>query len=113
MAKRLLRPAQVFGPNGRLPVGRTKFYADFVATNRIRLVHLGPRAVAVVEDELDELIEDLRRKRDAGMGDARQSQKSPLPQPRHEVRRIPLAHAKATSSPQARRVLKRAQLKEP
>ena len=66
MSKRLLRLFQVYGKQGRLPVGRTKFYEDFVHTGRLRLVHLGPKAVAVLEDELDQLIAELSGARDKG-----------------------------------------------
>jgi hypothetical protein len=63
-ARSLIRPKNVYGPGGRLPIGRTKFYEDFVNTGRIRLVRLGPKSVAVVDDELDQLINELIAERD-------------------------------------------------
>jgi hypothetical protein len=59
--RRLVRPKEA---QKRLGVGRTKFYQDFVATGRLRLVGLGPRSKAAVEDELDDLIEELIAERD-------------------------------------------------
>ena len=64
-ARRLSRPNNVYGPQGRLPVGRTKFYEDYVNTGRLRLVRLGPKSVAVVDDEVDKLIAELIAERDA------------------------------------------------
>jgi hypothetical protein len=73
----MLRPKQIYGKGGRLPVGRTKFDSDYVfheggeefvpgtRVPRLRLVHLGPRSVAGFEDELDALLEGLRAERDA------------------------------------------------
>jgi predicted DNA-binding transcriptional regulator AlpA len=49
-----------------LGIGRSKFWEDFVRAGRLRLVRLGPRSVAVPEDELDALIDELIRERDAG-----------------------------------------------
>jgi hypothetical protein len=63
-ARRLSRPKNVYGPHGRLPVGRTKFYEDYVNTGRLRLVRLGPKSVAVVDDEVDKLIDELIAERD-------------------------------------------------
>ena len=54
--RRLVRPKEA---QQRLGVGHTKFYADFVNTGRLRLVELGPRSKAAVEDELDALIDRL------------------------------------------------------
>ena len=59
--RRLVRPKEA---QKRLGVGHTKFWQDFVATGRLRLVELGPRSKAAVEDELDELVE-LIAERDA------------------------------------------------
>ena len=33
---------------------------------RLKLVHIGPRAVAAFEDEVDDLVEGLRQHRDGG-----------------------------------------------
>jgi hypothetical protein len=59
--RRLVRPKEA---QKRLGVGHTKFWQDFVATGRLRLVELGPRSKAAVEDELDDLIEELITERD-------------------------------------------------
>ena len=42
--KSLTRVGKVYGKNGRIPVGRTKFYEDYVATGRLTLIPLGLRA---------------------------------------------------------------------
>jgi hypothetical protein len=59
--RRLVRPKEA---QKRLGVGHTKFWQDFVATGRLRLVELGPRSKAAVEDELDDLIAELIAERD-------------------------------------------------
>jgi hypothetical protein len=76
-AKRILRPAQVHGPNNKIPVGHTKFFEDMVyheggdefvpgtKIRRLRRVPLGERAIGFLEDEVDALIEGLRAHRDA------------------------------------------------
>ncbi len=51
--KSLTRVGKVYGKNGRIPVGRTKFYEDYVATGRLTLIPLGLRAKAVDDDEID------------------------------------------------------------
>jgi predicted DNA-binding transcriptional regulator AlpA len=56
MPRQILRPKEA---QRRLGVGHTKFYEDFINTGRLRLVRLGPRAVGIVERELDELIDQL------------------------------------------------------
>ena len=43
--------------------GKSKFY-ELVNAGRLRLVRLGPKSVAVVEHELDALIEELIAERD-------------------------------------------------
>jgi predicted DNA-binding transcriptional regulator AlpA len=48
----------------RLGVKKTCFYDLFIATGRIKPVKIGTRAVGYLEDEIDELIEGLRRERD-------------------------------------------------
>ena len=57
MSKRLIRVGKVYGRDGPLPVGKTKFYTDFVATGRLHLISLGPRARAVDAAELDAVIQ--------------------------------------------------------
>jgi predicted DNA-binding transcriptional regulator AlpA len=74
MAKQLLRPKAA---RERVGVKRTKFDADYVDHGRegernipgtdiprVRPVPLGPRAIAFIEAEIDELIERLARRRD-------------------------------------------------
>ena len=43
----------------RLGVKQSKFYEDFVGTGRLTLLELGPKARAVDEDQLDEVIAAL------------------------------------------------------
>jgi hypothetical protein len=69
--KRLLREKAIYGRDGRLPVGRTKFRKDFVLRDasepfipgtsipRLRPVTLGTRCVAFDEQEVDAVIEAL------------------------------------------------------
>ena len=59
--RRLIRPREAWA---RLGCGHTKFY-ELVGAGRIRLVELSPRIKAVVEDELDALIDELIEARDA------------------------------------------------
>ena len=78
MAKKMLRPQQIYGRNGRIPVSKTKFWDDIVyheggdpyirgtSIPRLRLAHIGARAVAGFEDEIDAIVEGLRKHRDAG-----------------------------------------------
>jgi hypothetical protein len=75
MTTRLLRPSAVYGPNGLLPVGRTKFYVDYILREggpkfitgtqvpRLHIVPLGPRAVAFDHDEVEDRLERLKRDR--------------------------------------------------
>ena len=58
--RRLIRPREAWR---RLGCGHTKFY-ELVGAGRIRLVQLSPRIKAVVEDELDDLIDKLIEARD-------------------------------------------------
>jgi hypothetical protein len=55
----------------RLGVGKSKFYGDFVRPGLLQPVKLGKRATGFFDDELDALIETLRRKRDAKSVEAR------------------------------------------
>jgi predicted DNA-binding transcriptional regulator AlpA len=48
----------------RLGVGKSKFYEDFVRTGLLRSVKLGRRATGFFDDEIDALIEKIRRERD-------------------------------------------------
>jgi predicted DNA-binding transcriptional regulator AlpA len=61
--RRILRPKEA---QQRLGVGHTRFY-EIVRSGQLRLVHLGPRAVGVVEDELDAFIGGLIAERDAAL----------------------------------------------
>ena len=59
--KRVLRKREVLE---RLGIRKTTLYESFIKTGRLRFVKIGARAVGVIEDELDVLIEELRRERD-------------------------------------------------
>ena len=48
----------------RLGIRKTALHENFIKTGRLRFVKIGARAVGVIEDELDALIEALRRERD-------------------------------------------------
>jgi len=79
MPKRIIRVNQLYGRNGVIPVGPTKFYEDFVhhpggeenvpGTNvpRLKLVSLGDRAKGAFEDESDALVEALRAHRNSAL----------------------------------------------
>jgi hypothetical protein len=74
---RIIRRNKIYGKDGPIPVGRTKFDEDFVyrdggeecipGTNvsRLRLARLGPRALGAFDDEIDAVVEGLRAERDA------------------------------------------------
>jgi hypothetical protein len=74
---RIPRSPQVFGPNGIIPVGHTKFHEDYryreggekfipgTKIPRLRHVKLGERAVGFYEDEVVAVAEALRRHRDS------------------------------------------------
>jgi predicted DNA-binding transcriptional regulator AlpA len=64
MPRRILRPREAWQ---RLGIKHTAFYESFVNTGRLRLVRLGPRAVGIVEDELDAVIDQLIAERDAAL----------------------------------------------
>jgi predicted DNA-binding transcriptional regulator AlpA len=59
--KRILRKGEVLE---RLGIRKTTLHESFIKTGRLRLVKIGARAVGVIEDELDALIEEMRRERD-------------------------------------------------
>jgi predicted DNA-binding transcriptional regulator AlpA len=61
IGKRVLRKREVLE---RLGIRKTTLYENFIKTGRLRFVKIGARAVGVIEDELDALIEELRRERD-------------------------------------------------
>jgi predicted DNA-binding transcriptional regulator AlpA len=61
IGKRVLRKREVLE---RLGIRKTTLYESFIKTGRLRFVKIGARAVGVIEDELDALIEELRRERD-------------------------------------------------
>ena len=54
------------GHSTKARVSRTTFYDNFVKTGRIRLVHIGARAVGVVDTELDAVVDDVIAERDTG-----------------------------------------------
>ena len=58
---RVLRKAEVLE---RLGICKTTLYESFIKTGKLRFVKIGARAVGVIEDELDALIEGMRRERD-------------------------------------------------
>jgi predicted DNA-binding transcriptional regulator AlpA len=62
--KRILRKHEVLE---RLGIRKTTLHENFIKTGRLRLVKIGARAVGIIEDELDSLIEELRRERDGGL----------------------------------------------
>jgi hypothetical protein len=82
------------GRPGRLAIGRSCFYANFVLRDendpfipgtdvpRLRLLQLAANATAAFDDEIDAVIEGLRKWRDAGCavrakeGDGQTSRKS-------------------------------------
>jgi excisionase family DNA binding protein len=55
MPRKIIRPREA---QARLGMRHTRFY-ELVNEGKIRLVRLGPRAVGVIEDELDAFIENL------------------------------------------------------
>src|SRR3954453_22562241 len=61
--KRVLRKREVLE---RLGIRKTSLYESLIKTGKLRFVKIGARAVGVIEDELDALIEELRRERDQG-----------------------------------------------
>ena len=63
--RRLIRLKKVYGPDGKIPIGRSMFYEKFIATGKLRPVPLGERAVALVEDEVDAVIDEIIARRDA------------------------------------------------
>jgi hypothetical protein len=88
MANGMTRPSDLYGrkgskgrpdSKGRLGIGRSKFYKDYVykiggeqfipgtTVPRLKLVNLGERALAALDDEVDALIEALRAERDANL----------------------------------------------
>ena len=61
MEKRILRKNEVLECLG---IRKTSLYDSFIKTGRLRFVKIGARPVAIIEDDLDALIEELRRERD-------------------------------------------------
>jgi hypothetical protein len=70
---RLLRFKACYGPNGKIPVSRSKFHEDILLNDerepyvpgttirRLRRIPLGPRTMAVDEAEADEMREAFIR----------------------------------------------------
>jgi predicted DNA-binding transcriptional regulator AlpA len=48
----------------KLGIGRSYFREKYINTGRLRAIPLGERAVGYAEDEVDQLVENLRRERD-------------------------------------------------
>jgi hypothetical protein len=71
---RLLRPKAICA---KLDIGKTKFWKDFVATGRIRLVDIGPNAKAAPEYEVDDVIEEMIAERDAKLLNAKSETTTP------------------------------------
>jgi hypothetical protein len=78
MPKGIERVSQIYGlNNNRIPVGKTKFYEDYVKHEggeenipgtdipRLRLVYLGPRSSGGFTEDVDRVIEALAKSRDA------------------------------------------------
>jgi hypothetical protein len=61
--RRIIRPKEGWQ---RLGIGHSKFYKDFVATGRIRLVPLGALARGVFEHELEGVMDELAVAAEAG-----------------------------------------------
>ena len=59
--KRILRKNEVLK---RLGIRKTTLHETFIKTGRLHFVKIGARAVGIIEDELDALIEEMRRERD-------------------------------------------------
>ena len=59
--KRIVRKNEVLN---RLGIRKTTLHETFIKTGRLRFVKIGVRSVGIIEDELDALIEELRRERD-------------------------------------------------
>jgi predicted DNA-binding transcriptional regulator AlpA len=68
--RRMLRPKEIWQ---RLGCGHTKFYKDYVATGRVRLVELGPNSVGAPEDEIDDLIDEIVAEHDAKLLDEKEA----------------------------------------
>ena len=64
-SRRLIRLKKVYGPDGKIPIGRSMFYEKFINTGRLRLVPLGERAKAAVEYEVDAIVNEIIAERDA------------------------------------------------
>ena len=71
MSKRILRVTDIYGPGGRIPVKKSKFYEDFVYhpggeenipktdIPRLRLIGLGSRAKGGLEEHVDAIVDGL------------------------------------------------------
>jgi len=71
MSKRILRVTDIYGPNGRIPVKKSKFYEDFVYhpggeenipktdIPRLRLIKLAGHATGGLEEHVDAIVEGL------------------------------------------------------
>jgi len=70
----MLRPRAIYGPGGKLPVGHTTFYEDYVRREgqttvpgtsipRLQLFAIGERARAAFESDVDDLLAAIRVER--------------------------------------------------
>ena len=81
MTKSVSRPSELYnrpGRPGRLAVSKTTFYDNYVydrekggeqsiagtTVPRLKLVNIGPKITVAIDDEVDEIVEALRRERD-------------------------------------------------
>lgn len=80
MSRALLRPKAAWT---RLAVGRTTFYEKFVATGRIRLVHLSNKISAAIEEDVERVIDELIAERDANPPVPRPPIHQPFPKEKH------------------------------
>src|SRR5215831_19515240 len=71
---RMLRPRAIYGAGGKLPVGRTTFYEQYVRRGgqttvpgtsipRLQLFAIGERARAAFESDVDDLLAAIRAER--------------------------------------------------
>jgi hypothetical protein len=81
MAKSVLRPSELYnrpGRPGRLGVSKTTLYDNYIYNResggeqfitgttvpRLKLVNIGPKITVAIDDEVDAIVEALRRERD-------------------------------------------------
>jgi hypothetical protein len=62
MAKRILKPPEIYGRLGG--IGKTKFHEDYVVTGKARWINLGPRTKGLTEEEVDRLVDEAAKNRE-------------------------------------------------